>query len=77
MLLHLVRPRELFLADDAGKHLPGSSLVIQESVPLEAVLVLEVLADLDALALDATVRSVRGQRGVSEQIEAANRHLGH
>ena len=75
MLLHLVRPRELFLADDAGKHLPGSSLVIQESVPLEAVLVLKGPRHVILLARDAAVHAFLGDGSVAEQIQAADRHL--
>ena len=72
VLLHLVRPRELLLADDAGEHLPGGALVIEERVALEAVLVLEVLADLDPFTLDAPVGPVRGQGGVAKQVEASD-----
>jgi hypothetical protein len=77
MLLHLVRTRELLLADDAGKDLASGTLVIEEGVPLEAVLVLEVLADLHALALDAAVRAVGGEGSVAEKVQPADRHLGH
>ncbi len=43
---------------------------------LEAVLVLEVLLDLQAVALDAAVGAVGGDGGVAEQVQAAHRHLG-
>ena len=66
MLFHLVRTRELLLADDTRKDLARGALVVEEGVPLEAVLVLEVLADLHALALDATVRAVGREGGVTK-----------
>ncbi len=77
MLLHLVRSRELLLADDAGKDLACSALVIEEGVPLEAVLVLKVLADLHALTLDAAVRTVRCEGSIAEEVQPADGHLGH
>ncbi len=46
-------------------------------MPLEAVLVLEVLADLHALALDAAVRAVRCEGSVAEEVQPADGHLGH
>ena len=72
VLLHLVRPGELLLADHAGKDFPCGALVVQESVPLEAVLVLEVLADLDSLAFDAAVRAVWSQGCVPEEVQATD-----
>ena len=77
MLFHLVRTRELLLADDTGKDLARGALVVEEGVPLEAVLVLEVLADLHALALDATVRAVGREGGVTKEVQPADGHLGH
>lgn len=74
--LHLVRPRELLLTNRAGKHLPLGTLVIEECMPLKTVLVLEVLGDLNSLALDAAVRAVRGDGRVPQQVEPADRHLG-
>ena len=70
VLFHFVRPGKLLLADHAGEHFASGALVVQECVPLEAVLVLEVLADLDAFALDASVRSVWSQGGVAEEVQA-------
>ncbi len=58
MTLHLVRAGELLGADYAWKDLSRRSLVVEEGVTLEAVLVLEVLLYLHPLALDAPVGSV-------------------
>ena len=75
VLLHLVRARELLLTNRAREHLPVGALVIEEGVPLEAVLVLKALDDLHLLALDAAVRAVAGDVRVLEQVEAAHAHV--
>ena len=76
VLLHLVRPRELLGADRARKHLAGDALVVEERVPLEAVLVLEALKYLHLLALSTSVGAVIGYEGVFEQVESTDGHIG-
>jgi hypothetical protein len=49
--------------------------VIEEGVSLKAVLVLEVFADLNPLALDAPVSTVGSEGCVTQEVEAAHRHL--
>ena len=68
VLLHLVRSGELLLTHRTRKHLPIVALVIEERVPLETVLVLKALDNLDLLALDAPVGAVAGDVGVLEQV---------
>jgi len=58
VLLHLVRPGELLGADRAGEHLASDALVVEECVPLEAVLVLEALKYLDLFTLNTSVGAV-------------------
>jgi hypothetical protein len=58
VLFHLVGPRELLLTYGTWKDLSGSALVVKEGMPLEAVLVLEVLGDLNPLTLDTSICAV-------------------
>lgn len=58
VILHLVRPRELLAADRAGKHLALMTLVIEERVSLEAVLVLERLLDIELGAFGALINAL-------------------
>ena len=75
MLLHLVRPRELFLTDGTWEDLPVGSLVIQKCVSLEAVLILEALDNLNLLTLNTSVRSVTCNVGIFEQIQSSDTHI--
>jgi len=75
VVLHLVGSRELFGAHRAREHLALVALVVQERVPLEAVLVLERLQYVRLGALQTLVDAL-GHGGVPEQVEAAHRHLG-
>lgn len=74
VVLHLVRARELLVAHRAREHLARRALVIEERVPLEAVLVLERLLDVLFGTLGALVDALEDFR-VAEQIQAAHRHL--
>jgi hypothetical protein len=74
VVLHLVGPRELLGADRTGEDLALVAFVVEEGVPLEAVLVLEGLLYVDLGALGALVDAL-GYRGVAKQIEPAHRHL--
>ena len=75
VLLHLVRSGELLLTHGARKHLPIVTLVIEERVPLETVLVLKALDNLDLLALNAPVGAVARDVGVLEQVKAPDAHV--
>lgn len=75
MVLHFVGPGELLAADGAWEDLALVSLVIQESMSLEAVLVLKGLLDVDLGAFCALVDTLR-DRGISEQIQTPDGHLG-
>ena len=75
VVLHLVGPGEFLAADRAREHLPLVALVVEESVSLEAVLVLERLLYVELRALGALVDTF-GYRGVTKEIQAAHRHLG-
>ena len=75
VVLHLVGPGELFAANRAREHLPLVALVVEERVPLEAVLVLERLLYVELRALGALVDTL-GYRGVTKEIQAADGHLG-
>lgn len=55
MVLHFVGPRELFTADGARENLALTAFVIEEGVPLEAVLVLEGFDDVHLGAFNALV----------------------
>ena len=76
MTLHLVRPTELFLANGTRKDFALDALVVEERVPLEAVLVLEALKYLHLFALSTSVGAVIGYEGVFEQVESADGHVG-
>ena len=76
MLLHLVRAAELLAADRTRKDLALRALVVEEGVALKAVLVLETLADLGLLALQAAITAVLRDLGVAQQVQAAHRHVG-
>lgn len=75
VVLHFVGPGELLAADRTREHLSLVALVIEERVPLEAVLVLEGLLDVELRALGALVHAL-GDRRVAKEIQAADRHLG-
>jgi hypothetical protein len=60
VLFHLIRTRKFLLTDRTWKHLSLLSFMIEEGMSLEAVLVLEVLANLHFFALYAPVGPVRG-----------------
>lgn len=75
VVLHFVGPRELLAADGTGEDLALVALVVEERVPLEAVLVLEGLLDADLGALGALVDAL-AYRGVPKEVEPAHRHLG-
>lgn len=75
MLLHLVGSGELLKADRAGEDLALLALVVEEGVPLEAILVLERLEDLHFVALEAAVGAVTGDLGVAQQVQSPHRHV--
>lgn len=75
VILHFVRPGELLAAYRAREHLPLVALVIEESVPLEAVLVLERFLYVELRALGALINAL-GDRGVTKEIQPAHGHLG-
>lgn len=75
MILHLIGPGELLAAYRAGEYLPLVTLMVEERVSLEAVLVLERLLDVEFRALGALVDAL-GDRGVAKEIQPADRHLG-
>lgn len=74
VILHLVRPGELFAADRTREYLPLVALVVEERVPLEAVLVLKRLLYIELRALGALVNAL-GDRGVTKEIQTAYGHL--
>jgi len=75
VVLHLVGPRELLGAHRAREHLALVALVVEERVPLEAVLVLERLQYV-RLGTFQTLVDAFGHGGVPEQVQPADRHLG-
>lgn len=75
VILHLVRPRKLLLAHRTGKNLPLVSLVVQERVPLETVLILESLLDVHLGALRTLVHPLV-DGGVPEQVQPPDGHFG-
>lgn len=75
VVLHLVGPRELLGAHRAREHLALVTLVVEERVPLEAVLVLERLQYIRLGAFQTLVNAF-GHGGIPEQVQAADRHLG-
>lgn len=58
MILHLVRTRELLAAYRAGKHFALMTLMIEERVPLEAILVLEGFLDVELGAFSALINAL-------------------
>lgn len=74
MILHLVRPRELLLTHRTREDLALLALVIEERMPLEAVLVFERLLHVHLCALRAMVDAVTNGR-VAKEIEATYAHL--
>ncbi|KAJ8870966.1 hypothetical protein PR048_027268 [Dryococelus australis] len=75
VVLHFVWARELLGTDRAREHLPLVTLMVEEGMPLEAVLVLEGLLHICLGALGALVHAL-GDRCVAEQVEASHTHLG-
>ena len=75
MVFQLVRSRELATAHQTGKHLALVALVIEVSVPLEAILILERPRHVLLLAGDAAVHAFLRHGSVAEQVQAPDRHL--
>lgn len=67
VILHLVGPRELLGAYRTGEHLALMALVIEERVPLEAVLVLKGLLNVEFGALGALIDAL-ADGSVTEEI---------
>lgn len=67
VVLHLVGPRELFGAYRTREHLALMAFVIEERVPLEAVLVLKGLLDVEFGALGALIDAL-ADGSVTEEI---------
>ena len=59
VLFHFVRARKFFLTYGTWKDFAGGPFVVQKGVPLEAVLILEVLTYLHALTLHTPVLATR------------------
>ena len=62
VILHLVRPRELFPAHRTWEDFALRPLVIEESVSLEAVLVLERFLNVVLRALSALIHTILDAR---------------
>lgn len=75
VILHFVGSREFLAAHRTGENFPLVAFVIEEGVPLEAVLVLEGLLNVNFGALRALVDAL-GYRSVAKKIKAPHRHLG-
>lgn len=69
VILHLVGSRELFAADRTREHLALVALVVEERVPLETVLVLEGLLDIEFCAFSALVDTLI-DGCVTEEVQA-------
>lgn len=67
VVLHLVRPRELLSAYRTGKYLALMALMVEECVPLEAVLVFKRLLDVELGALGALIDAL-ADGSVTEEI---------
>lgn len=67
VVLHLVRTREFLAAYRAGKHLALMTLVVEERVPLETVLVLEGLLDVVLRTFGALINAL-ANGSVTEEI---------
>lgn len=67
VVLHLVGSRELLGAYRTGEHLALMTLVVKERVPLEAVLVLKRLLDVEFGALGALINAL-ADGSVTEEI---------
>lgn len=67
VVFHLVGPRELLGAHRTGEHLALMALVVEERVPLETVLVLKRLLDVELGALGALVDAL-ADGSVTEEI---------
>jgi len=74
VILHLVGPRKLFSAHRAREYFALVAFVVQEGVPLEAILVLERLQYVRFSAFQTFVDAF-GHGGVPKQVQAAHRHL--
>lgn len=67
VILHLVRTREFLAAYRAGKHLALMTLVVEERVPLETILVLEGLLDVVLRTFGALINAL-ADGSVTEEI---------
>ncbi|EFA03848.1 hypothetical protein TcasGA2_TC013964 [Tribolium castaneum] len=74
VIFHFVGSRELLLAHGARKHFALVSFVVEERVPLEAVLVFERLLDVHFGALRALIHALV-DGGVAEEVEPPDGHL--
>lgn len=74
VILHLVRSREFLTAHRTREHFALLALVIEERVPLEAVLVFEGLLKIEFGALRALIHAFADGR-ITEEVQAAHRHL--
>lgn len=74
VVLHLVGPGELLLADWAREHLPLVALVVEERVSLEAVFVFERFLYIDFGTLGALVHALVYRR-IPEQIQPSDGHF--
>ena len=70
VLFHFVWTGKLLSTYRTWEDFPLRAFVIEESVSLEAVFVLETLQDLNLLTFDTSIGSIIGNMGIFEQIKA-------
>lgn len=74
VILHFIRPGELLATYWTREHFTMFSFVVEEGVPLEAVLIFESLLDIFFRTFGALVYSFR-YACIAEKIQASNGHF--